>query len=156
VLPPAACIAAERRPRLAGGQQRTSFGPMNQFRLYAWLLGGAAAGAAAGAVSWARSHRKTPEQREYERRQFLKETGRITDGTVIDVHEAGGAPPGQLLIYKYHVGGVSYQCAQDVAHLRQPFDIDACRIGLPASVKYDPHNPGNSIVVAEGWIGLRL
>jgi len=26
---------------------------------------------------------------------------------------------------------------------------------LPTSVRYDPHNPGNSIVVSEKWMGLR-
>jgi len=26
---------------------------------------------------------------------------------------------------------------------------------LPTSVKYDPQNPGNSLVVSERWMGLR-
>jgi hypothetical protein len=33
--------------------------------------------------------------------------------------------------------------------------VHNCRIGLPASIKYDPHNPGNSIVASERWMGLR-
>jgi hypothetical protein len=28
-------------------------------------------------------------------------------------------------------------------------------LGLHTSVKYDARNPGNSMVIAEGWIGLR-
>jgi hypothetical protein len=27
---------------------------------------------------------------------------------------------------------------------------------LPIQIRYDPHNPANSIVVAESWSGLRL
>ena len=63
--------------------------------------------------------------------------------------------PIQLLIYTYDVAGVSYEASQEVTHLRQHIDMHSCRIGLPASIKYDPQNPGNSIVIAEGWSGLR-
>jgi hypothetical protein len=34
-------------------------------------------------------------------------------------------------------------------------DVYSCRLGLATSVKYDTQNPGDSIVVAEGWTGLR-
>ena len=60
-----------------------------------------------------------------------------------------------LLIYTYDVAGVSYEASQDVTHLRQFIDLYSCRLGLPASVKYDPHNPGDSIVISETWSGLR-
>lgn len=115
--------------------------------------------AAAGAVAlgwWMLGRRKTPEQLERERRLRISSMGRIVDGTVIDVSEmASDGSAVQLLIYSYDVAGVSYQAAQDVTHLRQWVDLHTCRIGLPASVKYDPQNPGNSIVVAEDWTGLR-
>jgi hypothetical protein len=62
----------------------------------------------------------------------------------------------QLLIYTYDVGGVSYEASQDVTHLRQHADLHTGRFGLRTSVKYDPQNPGNSIVISEGWSGLRL
>ncbi len=106
---------------------------------------------------WLRAHRKTAAERERERRQYLNTMGRITDGTVLDVREFtdDGQPPVQLLIYTYDVGGVTYECSQDITYLRQFLDLHTCRIGLPTSIKYDPHNPGNSIVVAEGWLGLR-
>ena len=109
-----------------------------------------------GVVFWLRRRSKTPEQLERERRLRLNAMGRITDGTVLDVHEerAGGRVQ-QLLIYRYDVAGVSYEASQDVAHLRHLVDLHSCRIGLPASVKYDAQNPGNSIVIAEGWTGLR-
>ena len=104
-----------------------------------------------------RLRRKSPEERERERREQLTTHGRITDGTVIDVSELAENGSGglQLLIYQYDVAGVSYEASQDVTSLRQLVDLHTCRIGLPASIKYDPQNPGNSIVVAEGWSGLR-
>lgn len=110
-----------------------------------------------GAGYWFRGRRQTPEQRERTRRQRLTGMGRITDGTVIDVHEISseGQSPVQLLIYTYDVAGVSYEASQDITHLRQLVDLYSCRLGLPASVKYDPQNPGNSIVIAETWSGLR-
>ena len=47
-----------------------------------------------------------------------------------------------LLVYSYDVAGVTYEASQDVTHLRQFIDLYSCRLGLPASVRYDPHNPG--------------
>jgi hypothetical protein len=83
--------------------------------------------------------------------------GRITDGTVLDIHEIGANsyPGAKLLIYSYDVGGVSYECSQEISSLGALMDVESSQVGLPASVKYDPRNPGNSIVVAEGWTGLR-
>ena len=60
-----------------------------------------------------------------------------------------------LLVYSYDVAGVTYEASQDVTHLRQFIDLYSCRLGLPASVRYDPHNPGDSIVISETWSGLR-
>jgi hypothetical protein len=125
---------------------------------FPWILGGAAALVMTlGLVLWLRRGRKTPDQLERERRLRLNAMGRITDGTVLDVHEGHGESGRvqQLLIYRYDVAGVSYEASQDVARLRHLVDLHSCRIGLPASVKYDAQNPGNSIVIAEGWTGLR-
>ena len=58
-------------------------------------------------------------------------------------------------IYRYDVGGVSYEASQDITQLRQFINVNSCKLGLPSSVKYDPHNPGNSIVVSEAWTGIR-
>ena len=112
---------------------------------------------ATGVAWWRHSRRKTPEQLERERRVRLNAMGRIIDGTVLDVHEAPGerGATQQLLVYRYDVAGVSYEASQDVTHLRHLLDLHSCRIGLPTSVKYDAQNPGNSIVIAEGWTGLR-
>jgi hypothetical protein len=129
---------------------------MGSLRLYLLTIG--VAGAAVVAVtSIALSRRKTAEQRERERRERLSAIGRITDGTVIDFQEmsAGQQAAVQLVIYQYDVAGVSYEASQDVTNLREIVDVHTCKIGLPTSIKYDPHNPGNSIVVAEKWKGLR-
>ena len=128
---------------------------MNALGMYAVMAAGTAA-AAAGVWQWIRSHRITPEQRERQRRQRLAQIGRICDGTVLDVQEisANGHGPTQLLIYSYDVGGVSYEASQDVTHLAQFLDIHSFRLGLSASVRYDPQNPGNSIVISESWTGI--
>lgn len=113
---------------------------------------------ALGAYAMFRGKPKTPEDLERDRRNWLDGIGRITDGTVIDVQEmaAENSPRAAvLLIYKYDVAGVSYECSQDVTYLRQWINLHSCRLGLPTSVKYDPQNPGNSLVVSESWMGLR-
>lgn len=129
---------------------------MNEVRLYS-LIAIAGIGLLFGANAWARSRRKTPDQRERERRMRISEMGRITDGTVIDVNEmqTNGSGELQLLIYHYDVAGVSYEASQDVSSLRHMVDLHSCRAGLMTSIKYDPGNPGNSIVISENWTGLR-
>ncbi len=110
-----------------------------------------------GVTQWMRHHRKTAEDLERERRERLTLRGRICDGTIFDVQEvqANGHHPQQLLIYHYEIGGVAYDASQDITRLRQFVDVHSCRLGLPTSVRYDPHNPGDSIVISESWTGLR-
>jgi hypothetical protein len=128
---------------------------MISLRLYALALVGAACLLAAYFLL--RRKPKTPEDVERERRVWLDRVGRITDGTVIDVQEMPGSGhrPATFLIYHYDVAGVSYEASQDVTYLRQWINLHSCRLGLPTSVRYDPQNPGNSIVLSERWMGLR-
>lgn len=121
------------------------------------LIAAAVAAVAFLASLIARRRRKTPDQQERERRMRISEIGRITDGTVIDVNEidVNGAGEMQLLVYRYDVAGVSYEASQDVTALRHKVDLHSCRAGLMTSIKYDPANPGNSIVISENWSGLR-
>jgi hypothetical protein len=118
-------------------------------------------GASAALLGYAvlsRKSKKSPAQLEYERRTDLTLGGRIIDGNIIDVQELEDDETGRqliLLIYSYDVAGVTYEASQDVTHLRQFIDLYSCRLGLPASVRYDPHNPGDSIVISETWSGLR-
>jgi hypothetical protein len=129
---------------------------MSALRYYPALIGGATL-LAVGTTYLLRRGRKTPEQAEKERRLRISLHGRITDGTVIDAQEVTqeGHDPIQLLIYQYDVAGVSYEASQDITYLRQYVDIHTCKVGLPSSVKYNPQNPGDSIVIAEEWSGLR-
>lgn len=101
----------------------------------------------------------TPEEIERQRRAALVREGRIVDGTVLDINELSplesGTPDGmKLILYKYEIAGVVYECSQDVTPLGE-VDLYATRIGFPCSVRYEPHNPQNSIVIAETWSGLR-
>jgi hypothetical protein len=100
------------------------------------------------------------DELERERRGALVRGGRIIDATVIDISdltpEECGRPMGmQLILYKYEISGVIYEASQDVTLLKHLVNIYDCRLGFPASVRYDPHNPTNSIIIAEGWTGLR-
>ena len=128
---------------------------MFPFRLYTIVAGGA--GALFAAYLMFGRQKKSPQEMERERREWLNQIGRITDGTVLDVQEVPtkGHLPATMLIFEYDVGGVSYEAAQDVTRLRQHLNLHSCRIGLPTSVRYDPQNPANSIVVSEKWMGLR-
>jgi len=120
-----------------------------------------ALGAVAAIIGYALLSRKPKtygDAFERERRTQLSLGGRIIDGTVIDVQELDETPetrPMILLIYTYDVAGVTYEASQDVTRLRQFIDLYSCRLGLHCSVKYDPHNPGDSIVISEKWSGLR-
>ena len=127
---------------------------MIPFRLYTLVLGGS--GVLLAAYLLLRPKPRTAEDIERERRAWLDRIGRITDGTVIDVQEIRPSDrAATMLIYQYDVAGVSYEASQDVTYLRQRINLHSCRLGLPTSVRYDPQNPGNSIVVSERWIGLR-
>jgi len=128
---------------------------MISMRLYSLIV--AASGTLVAAYFLLRRKPKSSKQLEQERRGFLEQVGRITDGTVIDVQEMNenGSGSATMLIYQYDVAGVEYEASQDVTYLRQRINLQSCRLGVPTSVRYDPQNPGNSMVVSEGWIGLR-
>jgi len=129
---------------------------MDSLRLYGLVATGGVA--LLGVYVLLRRKPKKAEDIERERRAWLESTGRITDGTVIDVQELPTETNHHaaiMLIYQYDVAGVSYECSQDVTYLRHWINLHSCRLGLHTSVKYDPQNPGNSLVVSENWMGLR-
>ncbi len=102
--------------------------------------------------------RPTAEELEVARRLFLTQSGRLVDGTLLDVCEVP-ADDGRtltMLLYGYRIGGVDYQCSQDITNMREVVDATQVRAGFPCSVRYQPGNPQNSIVVAETWSGLRV
>ena len=60
-----------------------------------------------------------------------------------------------MLLFNYRIGGVDYECSQEITCMSGMVDHRQVRAGFPCTVRYQPGNPQNSIVVAEGWTGLR-
>ena len=145
---------------------------MITFTAYAWELiaGTALLVALCGLGIWLILFRRrpTPEELERARRLFLSQSGRLVDGMLLDVREIDApikpsskltdepAPKLTMLMYKYHFGGVDYECAQDDTSLLDVLDVTQIRAGFPCSARYQPGNPHSSIVVSEEWSGLRM
>jgi LPXTG-motif cell wall-anchored protein len=143
-----------------------------------WIpLAGLAALALTGIIFWLR--RKTVDPREIERQRcaFLNRVGRIVEGQVLEIVDHardshGDKPAGalvksktpssgvsangtqKLLYYTYSISGVTYETAQDVTGLEERLHLTRIAAGQTASVKYDPSNPSNSILLADDWSGL--
>ena len=122
--------------------------------------------------------RKPPDDAEIERerRAYLNRVGRIVEGQLLEVVEhnlAGPAPSAdpkrkpvvakshsdshglqRLLYYTYAISGVTYETAQDITGLEERLHLTRVAAGQTASVKYDPSNPSNSILLADDWSGL--
>ena len=114
------------------------------------------------------------EEDERKRRLHLNQIGRIAEGQVVELVEHPPEPlnprkkffgsrarpltpplPRQLVSYSYAISGVTYQTAQDITGLEGQIRFDRLVAGQPASIKYDPSNPSDSILVADDWSGLR-
>jgi hypothetical protein len=134
-----------------------------------WKTVAAVAGAALAAIATV-----DPEEAERKRRLHLNQVGRIAEGQVVELaeHEAlpprasrgifGGKPQPsadhrarQLVSYSYAISGVTYHTAQDITGLESQVRLERLVAGQPASIKYDPSNPVDSILVADDWSGLR-
>lgn len=115
-----------------------------------------------------------PEDAERKRRLHLNQIGRIAEGQVVELTEHAPEPreapkklfgsrarpldearPRQLVTYSYAISGVTYHTAQDITGLEGQIRLERLVAGQPASVKYDPSNPSDSILVADDWSGLR-
>jgi hypothetical protein len=115
-----------------------------------------------------RNRPPSPEELERQRRLHVNHVGRIAEGRVIDVvkhdepvaagrKKKNAAPETitrQMIHYSYSISGVTYETAQDVTELEGRVQAYRVIVGQPASVKYDPSNPSNSILVADDWSGL--
>jgi hypothetical protein len=114
--------------------------------------------ACAGVALWLVMRRRpSTEEIEHARRQFLVQSGRLVDGMLLDVYDIQGAEGSAqtFLLFSYRIGGVDYECSQEITTLRDIVNAAEVRAGFPCTVRYQPGNPYNSIVVAEGWSGLR-
>lgn len=121
--------------------------------------------------------RREPEPRELERqrRTYLNRVGRIVEGQILEIVERPIEPSEKsrssklslrgasrsparscrkLLYYTYSISGVTYETAQDISGLEERAVLDKAVAGQSASVKYDPSNPSNSILIADDWSGL--
>jgi hypothetical protein len=114
-----------------------------------------------------------PEEIERKRRLHLNQIGRIAEGQVVELvahppepreskrlfgpraRPLGDMSPRQLVSYSYAISGVTYHTAQDITGLESQVSLDKLVAGQPASIKYDPSNPTDSILVADDWSGLR-
>jgi len=135
--------------------------------------------AAIGIVVWLRRKPIDGTEIERQRRAYLNKVGRIVEGQILDISEnplpsddsvrhanpakntgakvASDAPTNgtqRLLYYTYSISGVTYETAQDVTGLEERLHLKRAAIGQTASVKYDPSNPSNSILLADDWSGL--
>jgi hypothetical protein len=99
-----------------------------------------------GYRSW-KASQITPVERERRRRATLVTFGKIVDATLVELR-------GEMLFYSYDVRGVEYTACQDIGALKDLLPAELV-VASPVSVKYDPRNPANSIVLAEEWSGLR-
>jgi len=129
--------------------------------------------AAAVALKFGRIFPATEIERE--RRSYVNRVGRIVDGQVLEIVERASesdgassaallgrrgrsrkANPGnhRLLLYTYSISGVTYEAAQDITGLEERACLERVVAGQPVGVKYDPANPGNSILLADDWSGL--
>ena len=89
-----------------------------------------------------------PEKRERRRRLMLQQTGRIGEAYITDVNET-------MLSYTYIVRGVQYEASQDVAGLTEHLPAPPEHLAGMAHVKYALNNPANSMLLSEGWCGVR-
>jgi hypothetical protein len=111
-----------------------------------------------GLCTWLLIRWRTPSAEEVERRrrERVATLGRICDGVIVDARTLNGedsiSPTPEVLVYSYRLAGVTYNCAQDVSRLADR--VVGFRIDQPIQIRYDPRNPGNSILVSESWSGL--
>ena len=125
-----------------------------------WEVAAALGGAtvACAALVWLLIRRRpTEDEIERRRRNMLVQSGRLVDGMLLDLceMEAEDGRTLTLLVFNYRIGGVDYTCSQDITTMRGIVDPAEIRVGFPCTVRYQPGNSQNSIVVAEGWSGLR-
>jgi hypothetical protein len=127
----------------------------NEWQIAAMLAGVALVGGCAAWMVWRK--RPTADEVERARRLFLVQSGRIVDGMLLDICEVE-AEDGRtltMLQFSYRIAGVDYECTQDITAMREVVVAAQVRAGFPCSVRYQPGNPYNSIVVAEEWSGIR-
>lgn len=123
---------------------------------------------------WLRRKPDDPAEIEKQRRAYLNRVGRIVEGQVLEIaehprdaketqpsgmfgkrrHTTASNGARRLIHYTYSISGVTYETAQDITGLEARLVLSRVAAGQTASVKYDPSNPSNSILIADDWSGL--
>ena len=132
-----------------------------------WALNAASLAVVGGAfLSKLLGRSPDPDEIERQRRAYLNQIGRIVEGQITDLVEVAEDKARRkstkevdgrrkMVCYSYSISGVSYETAQDITSLEGRAGMERIITGLPASIKYDPSNPSNSILIADDWSGLR-
>lgn len=82
---------------------------------------------------------------EVERRARLLNSGRIADGIIVDTgNDDAGAI--RQVYYSYEVSGVEYESSQLLDEEQRQHEARYAP-GANVTIRYDPRQPGNSIVV---------
>jgi hypothetical protein len=137
-----------------------------QLQWHVWALNAATLAVIAGTfISRLLGRPPDADEIERQRRAYLNQIGRIVEGQITDLVEVAADTARRkdkearamrkLVCYSYSISGVSYETAQDITSLEGRAGLERIITGLPASVKYDPSNPSNSILIADDWSGLR-
>lgn len=111
------------------------------------LLAGGVIALLASVTLIIRLRRISPEELERRRRHAVSAHRRSVEGLLTEASE-------QIIHYQYGLRGVFYFAAQDVSSLRGRLPAEPSRLIGPVTVRYEPKNPANSIVVCEEWSGL--
>ena len=158
-------------PHLTHAEQLVqSLAQLAERRPFAVAAVGAAVAVFAAVWLIRRWRRPTADELERLRRLRLHGMGRLVAGEILEMLPAPveapagvktGGEPGDgahglapLLVYQYSVAGVTYQVSQALHLVPIAMDPESWIPGWPVQVKYDPANPGNSIVACEHWCGL--
>jgi hypothetical protein len=90
--------------------------------------------------------RRQKEDPELKRRARLLRTGRIGEGAVLDIRSDAETGLIAQIFYHYTVNGVEYESSQSLDPAQQQRVIDYAP-GARITIRYDPHQPANSVVV---------
>ena len=92
--------------------------------------------------------RRSAQERERRRRLAVNNSGLLGYAVITDVRD-------NCVVYSYSARGVSYTAGQDLSQLKSLIgDTELESFIGPATMKYEPGNPANSIVLCEEWSGL--
>jgi hypothetical protein len=91
-----------------------------------------------------RFRKKKPTPAENSRREFLLKNGRITEGTIIDGETLESGE--EIVYYYYNIQGVDFESSDILTEEQKKTPIKYAP-GAKVSIRFDPKNHGNCILV---------